>query len=67
VRASVLAALVVSAMTLRARTMTAAMLERLSARTVERRVRAVVDEAFERLAVAFADIDVPRAAQPPGS
>jgi AcrR family transcriptional regulator len=67
VRASVLAALVVSAMTLRARTLTAAMLERLSARTVERRVRAVVDEAFDRLAVAFADVDVPRAAQPPRS
>jgi AcrR family transcriptional regulator len=61
-RAAVLAALVIAAMTLRARTMSAAMLERLSARTVERRVRAVVDEAFARLAVAFADVDLPRAA-----
>jgi hypothetical protein len=51
-------------MTLRARTLTAAMLERLSARTVERRVRAVVDEAFERLAVAFADVDLPRPPAP---
>jgi hypothetical protein len=37
------------------------MLERLSARTVERRVRAVVDESFERLGRAFADIDTGRA------
>jgi AcrR family transcriptional regulator len=63
-RAAVLAAFVISAMTLRARTLTAAMLERLSARTVERRVRAVVDEAFERLAVAFADVDLPRPPAP---
>jgi AcrR family transcriptional regulator len=63
-RAVTLAALIVAAMNLRARTMTAAMLARLSARTVERRVRAVVDEAFGRLAVAFADIDLPRAAEP---
>jgi AcrR family transcriptional regulator len=60
-RAAVMAAMVIAAMTLRARTMTAAMLERLSARTVERRVRAVVDEAFDRLGLAFADVDVPRA------
>jgi AcrR family transcriptional regulator len=59
-RAATLAAMVNAAMTLRARTMAAAMLERLSARTVERRVRAVVDEAFERLAIAFADVDLPR-------
>jgi AcrR family transcriptional regulator len=61
-RAATLAAMVVAAMTLRARTLSAAMAERLSARTVERRVRAVVDEAFARLAIAFADVDVPRAA-----
>jgi AcrR family transcriptional regulator len=61
-RATTLAAMVVAAMALRARTLSAAMAGRLSARTVERRVRAVVDEAFERLAVAFADIDLPRAA-----
>jgi hypothetical protein len=56
-----MAALVSAAMTLRARTLTAAMLERLSARTVERRVRGVVDECFTRLARAYDDIDVPRA------
>ncbi|HEY6759575.1 MAG TPA: TetR/AcrR family transcriptional regulator [Baekduia sp.] len=60
-RAATLATLVVAAMNLRARTLTAAMLERLSARTVERRVRAVVDEAFTRLARAYEDVDVPRA------
>ncbi|HWH95894.1 MAG TPA: TetR/AcrR family transcriptional regulator [Baekduia sp.] len=60
-RAAALATMIVAAMTVRARTMTAAMLARLSARTVERRVRAVVDECFERLAVAFADVDLPRA------
>jgi AcrR family transcriptional regulator len=63
-RADALASMVLAAMGLRARTMTAAMLARLSARTVERRVRAVVDESFSRLAVAFADVDVPRAADP---
>jgi AcrR family transcriptional regulator len=62
-RAATLATLIIAAMGLRARTLSAAMMARLSARTVEKRVRAVVDEAFERLAVAFADIDVPR---PPG-
>jgi AcrR family transcriptional regulator len=60
-RAASMAALVSAAMTLRARTLTAAMLERLSARTVERRVRGVVDECFTRLARAYDDIDVPRA------
>jgi AcrR family transcriptional regulator len=63
-RAQTLAALVGAAMTLRARTMSAAMLARLSARTVEKRVRAVVDEAFARLQTAFADVDVPRAVAP---
>lgn len=56
-RAAAMAAMVSAAMTLRARTLSAAMAERLSARTVERRVRAVVDECFARLAIAFADID----------
>jgi AcrR family transcriptional regulator len=60
-RASSMATMTTAAMTLRARTLTAAMLERLSARTVERRVRAVVDECFTRLARAYDDIDVPRA------
>jgi len=61
-RATTLATMVIAAMTLRARTLAAAMMARLSARTVEKRVRAVVDEAFERLAVAFADVDLPREA-----
>ena len=37
----------------------AAVLERRAARTVERRVRAIVDEAVGRLAAAFADLDRP--------
>jgi AcrR family transcriptional regulator len=64
-RAATMATMVMAAMTLRARTLSAAMMARLSARTVEKRVRAVVDEAFERLAVAFADLDVPRPAAIP--
>jgi len=60
-RAAAMASMISAAMTLRAQTLTAALLERLSARTVERRVRAVVDEAFTRLARAYEDIDVPRA------
>jgi AcrR family transcriptional regulator len=61
-RAATLAAMVMAAMALRARTLSAALQARLSARTVEKRVRAVVDEAFARLALAFADLDVPRRA-----
>jgi len=61
-RAAALAAMVSAAMALRSRTLAAAMLERLSARTVERRVRAVVDEAFARIGLAFADVDLPREA-----
>jgi hypothetical protein len=60
-RAATMASMIIAAMGLRARTLTAAMLAGLSARTVERRVRAVVDESFERLALAFADVDLPRA------
>lgn len=60
-RARVLAALVIAVMGLRERVLSAAMLERASARVVERRVRAVVDDAFARLAVAFADVDRPAA------
>jgi AcrR family transcriptional regulator len=56
-RARTLAAMVIAAMGLRERALAAAMLERASARQVERRVRAVVDEAFGRLATAFADVD----------
>jgi AcrR family transcriptional regulator len=55
--ALVLAAMVVAVLGLRERAMSAAMLERASARQVERRVRAVVDEAFARLAAAFPDGD----------
>jgi AcrR family transcriptional regulator len=59
-RARSLAAMVVAVMSMRERALSAAMLERASARQVERRVRAVVDEAFGRLAAAFADVDRPR-------
>jgi AcrR family transcriptional regulator len=58
-RARTLAAMVLAVMGLRDRVMSAAMLEHRSARTVESRVRAVVDEAFGRLALAFADVDRP--------
>jgi AcrR family transcriptional regulator len=51
--AKVLAAFVTGIIALRAREMSAAMLEGVSARTVERRVRAVVDEGFARLSQAF--------------
>jgi AcrR family transcriptional regulator len=51
--AKVLAAFVVGLMNLRSRELSAAMLERASARTVERRVRAPVDEGFARLSQAF--------------
>jgi AcrR family transcriptional regulator len=60
-RAATLATLIIASLNLRARTLNAAMAARLSARTVEKRVRAVVDESFARLGVAFADIDLPRA------
>ena len=43
----------------RHRVITAAILERRSPRTVERRVRASVDETFGRIARAFADVDRP--------
>jgi hypothetical protein len=56
-QAQVLAAMVTGVLTLRERELSAAMLERVAARTVERRVRAVVDEGFARLQRAFADLD----------
>lgn len=59
-RATVLAVMIVAAMGVRERTLSAAMLERASARTVRRRVRAAVDEAFTRLERAYADVDRPR-------
>jgi AcrR family transcriptional regulator len=59
-RATTFATLVIATLALRHRVLSAAVLERASARLVERRVRAVVDDAFERLARAFADVDRPR-------
>jgi AcrR family transcriptional regulator len=60
-RAEAYAGMLLAIMGLRQRMLSAAVLERLSARTVERRVRAAMDEAFERLARAFADVDRPAA------
>jgi AcrR family transcriptional regulator len=59
-RAEVYAAMVLGALGLRERTLSAAVLAGLSARVVEKRVRAAVDEAFDRIDRAFADIDVSR-------
>lgn len=56
-RARALAALVVAAIGLRAHELADAVLAGLSPRTVERRVRAVVEETFGRLEVAFADLE----------
>jgi len=58
-RAEAFAAMVLAAMALRHRTLAGAVLERRGARSVERRVRAVVDEALGRIARAFADVDRP--------
>jgi AcrR family transcriptional regulator len=57
-RAEVFAAMVLGAMGVRERTLSSAVLDGLSARIVEKRVRAAVGEAFDRIARAFADIDV---------
>jgi AcrR family transcriptional regulator len=51
------ATMLIAVLALRERVLSAAVLERRAARTVERRVRATVDEAVGRLAVAFADLD----------
>jgi AcrR family transcriptional regulator len=51
--AKVLASLIVGLVSLRDRELSAAMLEGVSARTVERRVRALMDAGFERLGRAF--------------
>ena len=59
-RAEVLAALVLSAAALRERTLAEAVLGHAPAEEVERRVRAVVDEAFGRIAAAFADLEEER-------
>lgn len=58
-RVAAYAAMVVAILGLRERVLAAAVLERAYAPTVEARVRGVVDEAFGRLAGAFADIDRP--------
>lgn len=56
-RARVFATLLITAMGMRQRELTTALRERRSAQTVERRVRAVVDEALRRVGAAFADLD----------
>jgi AcrR family transcriptional regulator len=52
-QAKVLAALIVALIALRDRELSSAMLEGASARTVERRVRSIMDEGFARLSQAF--------------
>lgn len=63
-RAEVFAAMVVGAMGVRARALSAAVLAQLSPRVVEKRVRAAVDEAFDRIARAFEDVDVEATTSP---
>jgi AcrR family transcriptional regulator len=58
------ASMLLAVMALRERTLSAAMLDHAPARTVERRVRAAMDEAFARLARAFADLDDGRSSEP---
>jgi AcrR family transcriptional regulator len=60
-RATTFAALLLAVMSRRERELTSAMLQRASARIVERRVRATVAEGLSRLALAYADLDRPRA------
>lgn len=59
-----MAAMIVAAMQLRHRVLARAMLERAAADEVERRVRALVAEAFGRVATAFPDLDLRRQARP---
>jgi AcrR family transcriptional regulator len=54
--AAVFASMAIGVIVLRERELAAAMLQRASPRTVERRVRAVVDEGFERLGRAFGEL-----------
>jgi AcrR family transcriptional regulator len=54
------AAMLLGIMALRERVLSSGLLERASARVIERRVRAAMDEAFGRLRAAFADLDVGR-------
>lgn len=58
VRAEIFASMVLAAMGVRQRVLADAVLQRRSARTVQRRVQTVVDEAFGRIGAAFADLDV---------
>jgi AcrR family transcriptional regulator len=55
-----LAEMLTATMGLRDRVLRTALAEGVSARTVRRRVVAVVDEAFTRLRAAFGDVDRPR-------
>jgi AcrR family transcriptional regulator len=66
-RAETFAAMVMAAMGVRERALSAAMFSGASARTVERRVRAAVDESFDRIARAFADVDQPASAASPAA
>ena len=54
------ASMIVAVLSVRDRVLSRAMLERASARTVERRVKAVVTDAVARLARAYEDLDRPR-------
>ena len=60
-RPAVYAAMFMAVMALRERILSANVLEGVAARTVERRVRAAMDDAFARLERAFADLDRPAA------
>lgn len=60
-RARVLASMLIAVMGTRERTMTTAVMDGEPPAEVERRVRAVVSEAFDRLERAFGDLDRPRA------
>jgi AcrR family transcriptional regulator len=59
-RARVFATLLMTTMGMRQRELSAAVRERRSAQTVERRVRALVGEAMRRVAAGFPDLDLPR-------
>ncbi|MDP9399674.1 MAG: TetR/AcrR family transcriptional regulator [Actinomycetota bacterium] len=63
--ARTLAAMLMTAIGLREPVLAAGMLERAAPAEIERRVRAAVDEAFGRLAAAFADADRPAPAACP--
>jgi AcrR family transcriptional regulator len=60
-RPAAYAAMFLAVMALRERVLSASVLEGVAPRTVERRVRATMDDAFTRLERAFADVDRPAA------